>query len=91
MKTLIILLLTVVSFPILAQYNPEKINTFKIGSSYGGGSGLEFNFGYERNITSKQSLYGSVFKSQISYGYSLGYKYNLLSYKWIEAFAGIAI
>ena len=44
MKTLIILLLTVVSFPILAQYNPEKINTFKIGSSYGGCSGLEFNF-----------------------------------------------
>ena len=89
MKTIIFLAVALLSFPLLGQYNPEKLNTFKIGSSYGPSSGLEFSFGFERNITPRQSIYGSVFKSFYASGFNLGYKYNVISYKWIEAFAGL--
>lgn len=90
MKVIIFLAVTLLSFPLFSQYNPGKLNSVKIGSSYGGFSGLEFNVGYERAISPKQIIYGSLFTTnRVSRGFTLGYKYNLLSYKWIEAFAGI--
>ena len=90
MKTIIFLAVTLLSFPLFAQYNPEKLNAVKIGSSYGGFTGLEFNIGYERAISPKQIIYGSLFRTnRLSRGFTFGYKYNLLSYKWIEAFAGL--
>lgn len=90
MKSIIFLAISLLSFPLFAQYNPEKLNAVKIGSSYGGFSGLEFNLGYERAISPKQIIYGSLFTTiRESQGFTLGYKYNLLSYKWIEAFAGL--
>jgi|JI9StandDraft_1071089.scaffolds.fasta_scaffold551337_1 hypothetical protein len=91
MKTLIFLAVSLISFPLFGQYNPGKLNSVKIGSSYDGYSGLEFTLGFERNITAKQSIYGTFFKSQFGSGFSLGTKYNLLSYKWIEAFAGLDV
>jgi hypothetical protein len=89
MKTLIFLVVSLLYFPLFGQYNPGKLNSVKIGSSYGSFSGLEFNVGYERHITSRQSIYGSVFKTGYTYGFNFGYKYNVISYKWIEAFAGL--
>lgn len=90
MKTIIFLTVTLLSFPVLAQYNPTKLNSIKLGSSYGS-SRLEFNIGVERFISTRQSIYGSVFKASFGSGFNLGYKYNLLSYKWIEAFAGLDV
>ncbi len=91
MKSIIFLSFLVLhSFHLLGQYNPEKLNTLRIGSSYGGFSGIEFHIGLERNITPRQSFYGSVFTSSLNgRGFYLGYKYNVISYKWIQAFAGL--
>lgn len=92
MKTLIFLAVTLLSFPLFSQYNPSKLKSIRIGSSYGGFSGLEFNVGYERSISPKQYVYGTLFTTnRRSHGFTLGYKYNLLSYKWIEAFAGLDV
>lgn len=91
MKTLIFLAVSLLSFPLFGQYNPGKLNSVKIGSSHNAYSGLEFNIGYERAISPKQFIHGSLFTTYRSHGFTLGTKYNLLSYKWIEAFAGLDI
>lgn len=92
MKPIIFIILVIFSFPLFGQYNPDKPNIIRLGSSYGGFSGLELHLGIERSISPKQIIYGNIFTNgRFVSGLTLGYRYRVASYKWLEGFAGLGL
>ena len=76
----------IVSF---AQLDKEEKNRFRIMSSFHRYSGVGAEIGYEYFFTPKQSVILSSMIYNTTKGFSLGYRYNFLSYKKMDIAAGL--
>lgn len=87
--TLVILFYAAKSF---CQINPELKHAVRISTSYSAYNGLLFHFEYEKKISTKSSLIGSMntdFNKRKGIG--LDYRYKILKYKKFESNIGLGL